>query len=42
MLALIVVEILPSAFAGRARLGPCAGIFSGAVLMLALSFLLGV
>lgn len=42
MLALIVVEMLPTAFSGRARLGPCAGIVAGAALMLALSFLLGV
>jgi ZIP family zinc transporter len=42
MLALIMVEMLPTAFAGRARIGPGVGIFAGAVLMLALSFLLGV
>ena len=42
MLALIVVEMLPTAFADRARLGPCAGILAGAALMLALSLLLGV
>lgn len=42
MLALIAVEMLPSAFAGRGRAGPVAGIAAGAVLMLLLSFLLGV
>ncbi|HEY6730617.1 MAG TPA: ZIP family metal transporter [Solirubrobacterales bacterium] len=42
MLALIVVEMLPAAFAGRGRAGPCAGIFAGAALMLSLSLLLGV
>ncbi len=42
MLALIVVEMLPSAFAGRGRAGPVAGIAAGALLMLALSLLLGV
>jgi zinc transporter ZupT len=42
MLALIVVEMLPTAFSGRARIGPCAGILAGTVLMLALSLLLGV
>ena len=42
MLALIAVEMLPSAFAGRRRAGPVAGIAGGAVLMLLLSFLLGV
>lgn len=42
MLALIVVEMLPTAFAGGARAGPGAGIVGGAGLMLALSLLLGV
>jgi zinc transporter, ZIP family len=42
MLALIVLEMLPTAFAGRARAGPLAGMAAGAGLMLALSFLLGV
>jgi len=42
MLALIVVEMLPTAFAGRARVGPGVGILAGAALMLALSLLLGV
>jgi hypothetical protein len=42
MLALIAAEMLPSAFAGHQRSGPAAGIAAGAVLMLALSLLLGV
>jgi zinc transporter, ZIP family len=42
MLALIAVEMLPSAFAGRGRAGPGAGVVAGVLLMLALSFLLGV
>lgn len=42
MLALIVVELLPDAYAGRDRLGPSLGIVLGAALMLALSFALGV
>ena len=42
MLALIVVEMLPTAFAGRARVGPGVGILAGAALMLGLSLLLGV
>jgi zinc transporter, ZIP family len=42
MLALIVVEMLPSAFAGRSRARPGFGIVAGAVLMLALSLLVGV
>lgn len=42
MLALITVEMLPTAYAGRARIGPSAGIVAGVVLMLALSLLLGV
>lgn len=42
MLALIAVEMLPSAFAGHERTGPAGGIAAGAALMLALSLLLGV
>ena len=42
MLALIALEMLPTAFAGGARAGPFAGIVAGAALMLALSLLLGV
>jgi zinc transporter, ZIP family len=42
MLALIVAEMLPQAFAGGERLRPGAGIAAGAALMLALSLLLGV
>ncbi len=42
MLALIAIEMLPSAYARRARLGPSAGIAVGAALMLALSLVLGV
>lgn len=42
MLALIVVELLPKAYAGRDRLGPSGGLAAGAVLMLGLSFALGV
>ncbi len=42
MLALIVVELLPSAYAGRHREGPSAGIAFGAAVMLALSYALGV
>jgi ZIP family zinc transporter len=42
MLALIAVEMLPSAFAAPARAAPLAGVAAGAVLMLGLSFLLGV
>jgi zinc transporter, ZIP family len=42
MLALIVIEMLPTAFAGRGRAGPLAGIAAGALLMLALSLLLGI
>jgi zinc transporter, ZIP family len=42
MLALIVVEMLPTAFAGRDRAGPSAGLVAGAALMFALSLLLGV
>ncbi len=42
MLALIAVELLPQAYAGRRRLAPSAGAALGAALMLALSLLLGV
>ncbi|MGE5282137.1 MAG: ZIP family metal transporter [Chloroflexota bacterium] len=42
MLALIAIELLPSAYADRRRLGPSGGLLAGAALMLALSFLLGV
>jgi ZIP family zinc transporter len=42
MLALIVAEMLPQAFAGTQRAGPVAGVAGGAVLMLGLSLLLGV
>lgn len=42
MLALIAVELLPQAYAGRARLGPSLGIALGAAIMLGLSFALGV
>lgn len=42
MLALIVVEMLPKAYAGRDRLDPSAGLLGGAALMLGLSLLLGV
>ena len=42
MLALIVVELLPQAYAGPGRAAPSAGIAAGAALMLALSLLLGV
>jgi hypothetical protein len=42
MLELIVLEMLPTAFAGRPRAGPLAGIAAGAALILALSFLRGV
>ncbi len=42
MLALIVVEMLPQAYAGRRRLGPSAGVAIGAALMLGLSAALGV
>jgi hypothetical protein len=41
-LALIVVEMVPRAFEGEARVGPSAGIVAGAALMLALSLVLGV
>ena len=42
MLALIVVEMLPKAYAGSRPLGPSAGIAVGAAVMLGLSFALGV
>lgn len=42
MLALIVVELLPTAYAGPGRLAPSGGIAGGAALMLALSLALGV
>jgi ZIP family zinc transporter len=42
MLALIAVELLPSAYAGSDRLGPSGGMALGVVLMLGLSFALGV
>ncbi len=42
MLALIVIELLPQAYGGGARLQPSAGILGGAALMLGLSFALGV
>ncbi len=42
MLALIATELLPQAYAGRARLGPSIGAAAGAAVMLALSFALGV
>ncbi|HEY7255731.1 MAG TPA: ZIP family metal transporter [Solirubrobacterales bacterium] len=42
MLALIVAELLPQAYAGPRRLGPTAGLLLGAALMLAFSLALGV
>jgi len=42
MLALIAVELLPSAYAGGRRAGPSVGFVLGAALMLGLSFVLGV
>ena len=42
MLALIVVEMLPRAFAGADRLAPGLGLAGGAALMLALTVVLGV
>lgn len=42
MLALIVAEMLPAAYADSRRAGPSAGIALGAALMLALSIALGV
>ena len=42
MLSLIVVELLPAAYADLRRLGPSAASSSGAAVMLGLSFALGV
>lgn len=42
MLALIVIELLPQAYAGPRRAGPSGGVVAGAAVMLALSLLLGV
>jgi ZIP family zinc transporter len=42
MLALIVVELLPKAYAGPAWLGPSGGMAFGGAVMLGLSFALGV
>ena len=42
MLTLIAVELLPEAYAGRARFGPSLGIALGAALMLGLGLVLGV
>ncbi len=42
MLALIVIEMLPKAYAGSRPLGPSAGFVVGAAIMLGLSFALGV
>jgi ZIP family zinc transporter len=42
MLALIMVEVLPQAYATRRPLGPSAGVAIGAAVMLGLSFALGV
>ncbi len=42
MLALIAVEMLPRAFAGKVRRAPSVGLAFGAALMLSLSVLLGV
>lgn len=42
MLALIVVEMLPKAYAGARPLEPSVGVISGAAVMLGLSFVLGV
>jgi zinc transporter, ZIP family len=42
MLTLILVELLPKAYAGPARLGPSGGLALGAAVMLALSFALGI
>jgi ZIP family zinc transporter len=42
MLALIAVELLPSAYAGPSRLGPSGGMALGVAIMLGLSFALGV
>jgi zinc transporter, ZIP family len=42
MLVLIVIELLPKAYAGSDRLGPSSGVVLGAATMLALSLALGV
>jgi ZIP family zinc transporter len=42
MLALIVVEMLPSAFEAGRRLVPAAGLLGGGLVMLGLSLLIGV
>jgi ZIP family zinc transporter len=42
MLALIVVELLPTAYAGPRRAAPSVGVCIGAAVMLALSYALGV
>ena len=42
MLALIVAEMLPKAYADRRSMGPSAGLLLGAAVMLALSYVLGV
>lgn len=42
MLALIVVELLPKAYAGSDRWAPSSGVALGAAVMLGLSFSLGV
>ena len=42
MLSLIVIEILPQAYADRRRFGPTAGLLAGAGVMLLLDLLLGV
>jgi ZIP family zinc transporter len=42
MLALIVAELLPKAYAGPSRLGPSIGVALGVAVMLALSAVLGV
>ena len=42
MLALIVVELIPSAYGRGSVVGPSAGLAAGAALMLALSYALGV
>lgn len=42
MLALIVVELLPKAYAGQGLLGPSGGVVFGGAVMLGLSFVLGV
>ena len=42
MLALVVVEMLPKAYSGPGRSGPSVGLALGALIMLGLSFALGV